>query len=79
MSAPDDQTTLTTDSAALAGELFAPGVGAQAGPPSSPADATGVAPCECGLPLNPPVSGLRISDATVVGELNPRPLPSAAR
>jgi Fe-S cluster assembly protein SufD len=44
MSAPDDQTTLTTDSAALAGELFAPGVGAQAGPPSSPADATGVAP-----------------------------------
>jgi Fe-S cluster assembly protein SufD len=49
MSAPhdtstDDQTTLTTDSATLAGELFAPGVGAQAGPPTTPADATGVAP-----------------------------------
>jgi Fe-S cluster assembly protein SufD len=28
----------------LAGELFAPGVGAQAGPPTTPADATGVAP-----------------------------------
>jgi Fe-S cluster assembly protein SufD len=28
----------------LAGELFAEGVGAQAGPPSTPADATGVAP-----------------------------------
>src|SRR6476646_2052983 len=27
---------------------------------------TGVAPCECGLPLNPPVSGLRISEATVI-------------
>src|SRR3712207_4818977 len=49
MSAPqntstDDQTTLTTDTAALAGELFAPGVGAQAGPPTTPADGTGVAP-----------------------------------
>ena len=39
----DDQTTLTTDSAALAGELFAPGVGAQAGPPSTPAAGTGTA------------------------------------
>src|SRR5688500_8413649 len=28
----------------LAGELFAPGVGAQAGPPTTPADATGVSP-----------------------------------
>ncbi|HEX6352753.1 MAG TPA: hypothetical protein VF106_07270, partial [Actinophytocola sp.] len=37
-------TDLTTDSADLAGELFAPGVGAQAGPPTTPADATGVAP-----------------------------------
>jgi Fe-S cluster assembly protein SufD len=35
MSAPDNT---------LAGELFAPGVGAQAGPPTTPADATGVAP-----------------------------------
>jgi Fe-S cluster assembly protein SufD len=42
---PSDNTTeLTTDTAALAGELFAPGVGAQAGPPSTPADATGVTP-----------------------------------
>jgi Fe-S cluster assembly protein SufD len=44
MSATDDQTILTTDSATLAGELFAPGVGAQAGPPTTPADPTGVAP-----------------------------------
>ncbi|WP_164700832.1 Fe-S cluster assembly protein SufD [Modestobacter sp. KNN46-3] len=48
MSAPqntgtDDQTTLTTDSATLAGELFAPGVGAQAGPPTTPAAGTGTA------------------------------------
>jgi Fe-S cluster assembly protein SufD len=35
MSAPDNT---------LAGELFGPGVGAQAGPPTTPADATGVAP-----------------------------------
>jgi Fe-S cluster assembly protein SufD len=35
MSAPDNT---------LAGELFAPGVGAQAGPPTTPADATGVTP-----------------------------------
>jgi len=42
---PSDNTTeLTTDTAALAGELFAPGVGAQAGPPSTPADAAGVTP-----------------------------------
>jgi len=39
----DPQTTLTTDSAALAGELFAPGVGAQAGPPTTPASDTGTA------------------------------------
>jgi Fe-S cluster assembly protein SufD len=49
MSAPhntstDDQTTLTTDTGALAGELFAPGVGAQAGPPTTPASGTGVVP-----------------------------------
>ena len=48
MSAPqdtgtDDQTTLTTDTAALASELFAPGVGAQAGPPTTPAAGTGTA------------------------------------
>jgi Fe-S cluster assembly protein SufD len=43
MSASDDQTTLTTDTAALAGELFAPGVGAQAGPPTTPAAGTGTA------------------------------------
>jgi Fe-S cluster assembly protein SufD len=35
MSAPDNT---------LAAELFAPGVGTQAGPPTTPADATGVAP-----------------------------------
>src|SRR4051812_49710803 len=35
MSAPDNT---------LASELFAPGVGAQAGPPTRPADATGVTP-----------------------------------
>ena len=40
----DPNTSLTTDTAALAGELFAPGVGAQAGPPSAPASGTGVAP-----------------------------------
>jgi Fe-S cluster assembly protein SufD len=39
----DDQTTLTTDTAALASELFAPGVGAQAGPPTTPAPGTGTA------------------------------------
>ena len=49
MSAPrtpstDEQTSLTTDTTALAGELFAPGVGAQAGPPSTPADPSGVTP-----------------------------------
>jgi Fe-S cluster assembly protein SufD len=43
MSATDDQTTLTTDSATLASELFAPGVGAQAGPPTTPASDTGTA------------------------------------
>ncbi|HEY4604697.1 MAG TPA: SufD family Fe-S cluster assembly protein, partial [Blastococcus sp.] len=45
MSAPDHTSTteLTTDSAALAGELFAPGVGAQAGPPTTPATGTGSA------------------------------------
>jgi Fe-S cluster assembly protein SufD len=43
MPSTDDQTTLTTDSATLAGELFAPGVGAQAGPPTTPADGTGSA------------------------------------
>ncbi|TFV73837.1 Fe-S cluster assembly protein SufD [Blastococcus sp. CT_GayMR19] len=36
-------TDLTTDSADLAGELFAPGVGAQAGPPTTPAAGTGSA------------------------------------
>ena len=46
MSAPDNPSTtdLTTQPATLASELFAPGVGAQAGPPSTPADSTGVAP-----------------------------------
>jgi Fe-S cluster assembly protein SufD len=43
MSGTDDQTTLTTDSATLASELFAPGVGAQAGPPTTPASDTGTA------------------------------------
>jgi Fe-S cluster assembly protein SufD len=42
---PDQNTTgLTTDSATLAGELFAEGVGAQAGPPTRPAAGTGTAP-----------------------------------
>ena len=36
-------TDLTTESADLAGELFAPGVGAQAGPPTTPAAGTGTA------------------------------------
>ena len=45
MSTENTSTTdLTTVPATLAGELFAPGVGAQAGPPSTPADSTGVAP-----------------------------------
>jgi Fe-S cluster assembly protein SufD len=39
----DPNTSLTTDTAALAGELFAPGVGAQAGPPTTPAAGTGTA------------------------------------
>jgi Fe-S cluster assembly protein SufD len=43
MSGTDDQTTLTTDPATLASELFAPGVGAQAGPPTTPASDTGTA------------------------------------
>ncbi len=37
-------TDLTTVPSTLASELFAPGVGAQAGPPTTPADGTGVAP-----------------------------------
>ena len=37
-------TDLTTQPATLASELFAPGVGAQAGPPTTPADSTAVAP-----------------------------------
>jgi len=45
MSTENTSTTdLTTVPATLAGELFAPGVGAQAGPPTTPADSTGVAP-----------------------------------
>jgi Fe-S cluster assembly protein SufD len=45
MSAPDHTSTtdLTTVPATLAGELFAPGVGAQAGPPTTPAAGTGSA------------------------------------
>jgi len=35
---PANTTGLTTESATLAGELFAEGVGAQAGPPTTPAD-----------------------------------------
>jgi len=45
MSTDNTSTTdLTTVPATLAGELFAPGVGAQAGPPTTPADSTGVTP-----------------------------------
>jgi Fe-S cluster assembly protein SufD len=40
---PANTTGLTTESATLAGELFADGVGAQAGPPSTPAAGTGTA------------------------------------
>jgi Fe-S cluster assembly protein SufD len=40
--APEEQAR--ADAAALAGELFAPGVGAQAGPPRTPARATAVPP-----------------------------------
>jgi Fe-S cluster assembly protein SufD len=45
MSANDDANTtgLTTESATLAGELFGEGVGAQAGPPTTPAAGTGTA------------------------------------
>ncbi|SDN83594.1 Fe-S cluster assembly protein SufD [Geodermatophilus sp. DSM 45219] len=45
MSANDDANTtgLTTESATLAGELFGEGVGAQAGPPTTPAAGTGSA------------------------------------
>ncbi|WP_212719347.1 Fe-S cluster assembly protein SufD [Blastococcus sp. CCUG 61487] len=38
----DNTTGLTTESATMAGELFAEGVGAQAGPPTTPADSTAV-------------------------------------
>ena len=40
---PANTTGLTTESATLAGELFAEGVGAQAGPPTTPAAGTGTA------------------------------------
>jgi Fe-S cluster assembly protein SufD len=40
----DPNTSLTTESATLAGELFADGVGAQAGPPTTPASGTAAAP-----------------------------------
>jgi Fe-S cluster assembly protein SufD len=40
----DPNTSLTTETAAVASELFAPGVGAQAGPPSTPASGAGAAP-----------------------------------
>jgi Fe-S cluster assembly protein SufD len=40
---PANTTGLTTESATIAGELFADGVGAQAGPPSTPAAGTGTA------------------------------------
>src|SRR3954447_13034885 len=40
----DPNTSLTTDTAGLAGELFAPGVGAQAGPPTTPASGTAASP-----------------------------------
>jgi Fe-S cluster assembly protein SufD len=43
MPSPDNTTGLTTESATLAGELFAEGVGAQAGPPTTPAAGTGTA------------------------------------
>ncbi|TYP90557.1 Fe-S cluster assembly protein SufD [Blastococcus xanthinilyticus] len=45
MTDPNTGTTdLTTQPATLASELFAPGVGAQAGPPTTPADSTEVTP-----------------------------------
>ena len=40
----DPNTSLTTDSTTLAGELFADGVGAQAGPPTTPASGSAAAP-----------------------------------
>jgi Fe-S cluster assembly protein SufD len=40
----DPNTSLTTESTTLAGELFADGVGAQAGPPTTPASGTAAAP-----------------------------------
>ncbi|MGY1761882.1 Fe-S cluster assembly protein SufD [Geodermatophilus sp. SYSU D00779] len=40
---PSNTTGLTTESATLAGELFGEGVGAQAGPPTTPAAGTGTA------------------------------------
>ena len=45
MSANDNANTtgLTTESATLAGEVFGEGVGAQAGPPTTPATGTGTA------------------------------------
>ena len=42
--APEPAELAHAESAALAGELFAPGVGAQAGPPRTPARATAVPP-----------------------------------
>jgi Fe-S cluster assembly protein SufD len=40
----DPNTSLTTESATLAGELFAPGVGTQAGAPTEPASGTAAGP-----------------------------------
>ncbi|SOD98871.1 Fe-S cluster assembly protein SufD [Blastococcus haudaquaticus] len=42
-SPPTGTTDLTTQPSTLASELFAPGVGAQAGPPTTPAEGTGTA------------------------------------
>jgi Fe-S cluster assembly protein SufD len=43
MSAPDNTSTTVETTGSLAGELFAPGVGAQAGPPTTPASGTATA------------------------------------
>ena len=71
---PSDNTTgLTTDSATLAGELFADGVGAQAGPPSTPL----VVPPSPGASLSAAFSRSRAADMDEE-VIRPRP-PSAAR
>ncbi|WP_209313689.1 Fe-S cluster assembly protein SufD [Blastococcus sp. TF02A-35] len=67
----DQNTTgLTTESAVLAGELFGEGVGTQAGPPTTPADSTAVAPgahSHGGTPTGSPAERFTSTDPDAFG------------